>query len=89
MLSIIGYLLQLYLLVLIGYCVLSLVIAYARLEFDSPVFKVQRVFSALCDPVLNPIRRIIPAARIGSVGLDLSVLVLFLVIELILIPLFH
>ncbi len=89
MLSLIGWLLQLYLLILIGYCILSLVIAYARLEYDSPVYKVQRVFSSLCDPVLNPIRRLIPTARIGTVGLDLSVLVLFLVIELVLIPLFH
>ena len=61
-------------------------IAYARLSYDSPVHKIQRVFDALCDPVLNPIRRIIPPARIGNVGLDLSVLILFLVIELILIP---
>lgn len=87
--AIIVLLLNLYLLVLIGYCVLSLIIAYVRLEFDSPVYKVQKVFTALCDPVLNPIRRVIPTARIGNVGLDLSVLVVFIIIDLILIPLFH
>jgi YggT family protein len=86
LIAIIVVLLNLYLLVLLGYVILSFVIAYARLEYDSPVYKVQRVFSALCDPVLNPIRRIIPPARIGNVGLDVSVLVLFLVIDLILIP---
>ena len=86
MIAIIVVLLNLYLLVLLGYVILSFVIAYAHLEYDSPVYKVQRVFSALCDPVLNPIRRIIPPARIGNVGLDVSVLVLFLVIDLILIP---
>jgi uncharacterized protein YggT (Ycf19 family) len=36
--------------------------------------------------VLRPIRRIIPPARIGGVGLDLSVLIVFLVIRVILIP---
>jgi YggT family protein len=86
LIAIIIVLLNLYLLVLLGYVILSFVIAYAHLSYDSPVFKVQRVFSALCDPVLNPIRRIIPPARIGNVGLDVSVLVLFLVIDLILIP---
>jgi YggT family protein len=86
LIAIIVVLLNLYLLVLLGYVILSFVIAYARLQYDSPVYKIQRVFSALCDPVLNPIRRIIPPARIGNVGLDVSVLVLFLVIDLILIP---
>jgi YggT family protein len=86
LIAIIVVLLNLYLLVLLGYVILSFVIAYAHLEYDSPVYKIQRVFSALCDPVLNPIRRIIPPARIGNVGLDVSVLVLFLVIDLILIP---
>ncbi len=86
LIAIIVVLLNLYLLVLLGYVILSFVTAYARLEYDSPVYKVQKVFSALCDPVLNPIRRVIPPARIGNVGLDVSVLVLFLVIDLILIP---
>jgi YggT family protein len=86
LITLILILVQLYLFILLGYVILSFVIAYARLSYDSPVYKIQRVFSALCDPVLNPIRRIIPPARIGNVGLDLSVLILFLVIELILIP---
>ena len=89
MFAIIVIVLNLYLLILLGYVILSFVTAYAHLEFDSPVYKVQRVFNALCNPVLNPIRRIIPPARIGNVGLDVSVLVAFLVIDLILIPLFR
>jgi len=72
--------------VLLGYVIMSFVVAYAHLEYDSPVYKVQKVFSKLVDPVLNPIRRVIPPVRIGNVGLDLSVLILFLVIEAIVIP---
>ncbi len=52
-----------------------------RLAYDSPVFKVQNVLSRICEPVLRPVRRIIPPVRVGGVGLDLSVLVVFLVIE--------
>lgn len=71
---------------LLGYVIMSFVVAYARLEYDSPVYKIQKVFSSLVDPVLNPIRRVIPPVRIGTVGLDLSVLILFVVIEAIVIP---
>ena len=87
MFSIIADLLDLFLLVLFVYCILSLVIAYARISYDSPVIKVQRVLSAIVEPVLRPIRRVIPTAQVGGVGLDLSVLVLFLVIDVILLPL--
>jgi YggT family protein len=81
------WLLELYLLVLFAYCILSLVIAYARISYDSPVIRVQRVLTSLVEPVLRPIRRVLPMARVGGVGLDLSVLVLFLVIQVVLIPL--
>ena len=75
--------LQLFIFVLIAYSILSWYLAYARVSYDSPAFKVNRVLSAICDPVLNPIRRIVPPARIGGVGLDLSVLILFVLIEVV------
>ncbi|MGH9078611.1 MAG: YggT family protein [Acidimicrobiales bacterium] len=88
MFTIIAVLLELFLLVLFAYCILSLVIAFARIPYDSPVIKVQRVLTTIVEPVLRPIRRVIPVARVGGVGLDLSVLILFLVIQVILIPVF-
>jgi YggT family protein len=81
--SIIADLLDLFLLVLFAYCILSLVIAYAHISYDSPVIKVQRVLTVIVEPVLRPIRRIIPTAQIGGVGIDLSVLILFLVIDVV------
>ena len=82
----IRWLLELFIWVLLAYSILSWYLAYARVSYDSPAFKVNRVLSSICDPVLRPIRKIIPPARIGGVGLDLSVLILFLVIQFILIP---
>jgi YggT family protein len=79
-------LLELFIIVLLVYSILSWYLAYARVSYDSPAFRRNRVLSAICDPALRPIRRIIPPARIGGVGLDLSVLILFLVIQVILIP---
>ena len=74
MFTIIALVLNLFVLLLFAYCILSLVIAYGRLAYDSPVIKVQRVLTAIVEPVLKPVRRIIPTARLGGAGLDLSVL---------------
>ena len=88
MFGIIRGVLYLFLLMLFAYSILSWVVTSGRLAYDSPVRKIQNVLSAICEPVLRPIRRIIPPLRIGGVGLDLSVLIVFLVISVILIPLF-
>jgi YggT family protein len=89
MFGLIVVVLELFLVVLIVYSILSWYLAYARVSYDSPAYKLNRVLSSICDPILRPIRRVIPTARIGGVGLDLSVLVLFLLIQVILIPLFR
>ncbi|MGA2838261.1 MAG: YggT family protein [Acidimicrobiales bacterium] len=81
MLQLIGDILYLFLLVLLAYSVLSWLTFSGRLAYDSPVFKVQKVLASICEPVLRPVRKIIPPVQIGGVGLDLSVLVVFLVIE--------
>jgi YggT family protein len=81
---VIGYALELYVVALIAYSLLS----WFRPKPGSPVRTLERGLSAICDPVLNVVRRVIPTATIGGVGLDLSVLVVVLVIELVLIPLF-
>jgi YggT family protein len=86
--GIIVALLYLFLLLLLAYSILSWVIAAGRLSYDSPVIKVQQVLTRICEPVLRPVRKLIPPVRVGGAGLDLSVLIIFLVISVILIPLF-
>ena len=81
MLALIGLVLYLFLLVLLAYSILSWVTMSGRLDYDSPVFKIQRVLASICEPVLRPVRRIIPPVQVGGVGLDLSVLIVFLVIS--------
>jgi YggT family protein len=88
MFGIIVTLLYLFLLVLFAYSILSWFTTSGRLAYDSPVIKIQRVLSAICEPVLRPIRRIIPPVNVGGVGLDLSVLIVFLIVSAVLIPLF-
>jgi YggT family protein len=79
--------LELFLFVLFVDSILSWVIAMGRLSYDSPVRKVEKVLSSICEPVLRPVRRLIPPVRVGGVGLDLSVMIVFLVILVVVIPL--
>ena len=88
MFTIIVIVLELFLLALFAYSILSWVIAAGNMAYDSPVRKIQNVLSAICEPVLRPVRRILPPVRMGGVGLDLSVMIVFLVILVVLIPLF-
>lgn len=80
MLALIGFLLYLFLLVLLAYSILSWITISGRMNFDSPVFKIQRMLGKICEPVLQPVRKLIPPVQVGGVGLDLSVLIVFLVI---------
>lgn len=63
---------------LIIWIILSYVVGFGRLSFDHPVRTVYTTLSRGIDPVLAPIRRIMPPVRIGNAGLDLSPLALFI-----------
>ena len=41
----------------------------------------RRVLATLTEPVLRPLRAILPRPRIGAVGLDLSVLVAIILVQ--------
>lgn len=47
-----------------------------------PILPIVRLVNRIVTPVLEPIRRIMPPLRFGGVGLDLSVLVVFIVISI-------
>ncbi|MGH9093130.1 MAG: YggT family protein [Acidimicrobiales bacterium] len=48
---------------------------------------VNTVLYRLSEPVLAPVRRLIPPARLGGMGLDVSFIIVFLGIQLVVIPL--
>jgi YggT family protein len=75
------YLLSVYLLLLIGRLIFSWVQAYARDWRPRGVLLViaEGVYSAT-DPPLRLLRRYIPTLRLGTVALDLSFMLLFLVV---------
>ncbi len=75
------YVLSVYLVVLIARMILSWVQMYARSWSPTGILLVvaEGVYSAT-DPPLRFLRRYIPSVRLGSVALDLSFMLLFLVV---------
>jgi YggT family protein len=76
MLNLISYLLSVYLVVLFGRIILS----WFPLSPDGPMAAIARVFYALTEPVLAPIRSVIPPLQMGGMGLDLSPMIVFFAI---------
>lgn len=57
--------------------ILSYVVSYGRLPWGHPVRKAYDALSNVIDPILAPIRRVMPPLRTGAIGLDLSPIILF------------
>jgi len=53
----------------------------------SPLERADRVLTRLTEPVLRPVRRILPPVRTGGMAIDLSFIVVILVAQIIVIPL--
>jgi YggT family protein len=79
--TVLTYVLWVYLLFLIGRLILSWIQAFSRSWHPTGVVLViaEAVYTAT-DPPLRLLRRYIPTVRLGTVALDLSFMVLFLVI---------
>ena len=48
----------------------------------SPIARVNTVLYRLTEPVLGPVRRVLPPLRAGNMGIDLSFLVVFFGIQI-------
>lgn len=59
-----------------------IIIDWFRVPFDHPVAKLRDALSVVVDPVLRPIRRVIPPLRMGGMAIDLSPLVLLVALSL-------
>jgi YggT family protein len=79
--SVLRDVLYLYLIVLFGRAVLS----WFPISPGTPLETIARILERLTEPVLRPIRRLLPPVRMGGMALDLSfivvVVVLFIVIS--------
>ncbi len=69
--------------VLIAWIVLSYVVIFGRLGWDHPVRRLYDGLTKVIEPVMRPIRNVIPPLRIGGAALDLSPLIVILGITLV------
>lgn len=61
---------------IIIWVILSYVINFGRLPWGHPVRKIYDAIDRVLQPILAPLRRVLPPLRLGGVALDLSPLVL-------------
>lgn len=72
-------LLQLYVIILVARALLS----WFPIHSGSALLPVVRVLDRLTEPVLAPIRRILPPLRAGGMAIDLSIIVAIIAVEII------
>jgi YggT family protein len=83
--TVLTYVLWLYLLLLIGRLIISWIQAFSRDWHPRGIILViAEVLYTATDPPLRLLRRYIPTVRLGTVALDLSFMVLFLLILILL-----
>ncbi len=85
MLGIVCGVLRLAIWVMIAWIVLSYVVSFGRLGFDHPVRRLYDGLSRVIEPLMRPIRSVIPPVRIGGAALDLSPLILIIGVNLLLV----
>lgn len=67
---------------IIAWIILSYVAGFGRLSWDHPVRKLYDLLARGIDPVLRPIRSVVPPIRMGGMALDLSPLILIIGLSL-------
>jgi YggT family protein len=82
-LNIIAYLVEAYVVLLIVRALLS----WFPARPGSALTKVTTAMDYVTEPVLRPIRRVLPPIRAGGMGIDLSILVVVIVAQIIVVPL--
>jgi YggT family protein len=77
--GIIGWILQAYVIVIFARVILS----WFPITPGTAMASVARVLYALTEPVLGPIRRVLPPMRLGGMGLDLSPIIVLIGLQIV------
>lgn len=68
--------LNVFMLAIFAWIVLSWIVAFGRLNWGHPVRKLYDLLARGIDPILRPIRAVVPPVRMGGAALDLSPMIL-------------
>lgn len=85
MLTLVCGILRLAVWIIIAWIVLSYVVSFGRLGWDHPVRRLYDGLSRAIEPLMRPIRSVVPPVRIGGAALDLSPLILIIGVNLLLV----
>jgi YggT family protein len=77
--SLVCFALQLYWIVVVA----RIVMEWIPVSYDHPLARVRSALRAATEPILGPLRAILPPVRLGGVGLDLSPIILLVSLSLI------
>ena len=80
--SLIIFLLDIAFWAILVWIILSYVINFGRLPWGHPVRRVYDAIDRVMQPILAPLRRVLPPVRFGGVALDLSPLILIIGLRL-------
>jgi YggT family protein len=73
---------QLLSLALLAWIVLSYIVVFGRIPYDHPIRKIYDALSKVIEPILRPIRAVVPPVRVGGAALDLSPLILIVGLQI-------
>lgn len=63
--------------------IVRIILEWIQVPSDHPVGRLREVLAMITDPVLRPVRNLVPPVSIGSAGLDLSPLIVIVAIQII------
>lgn len=81
--SLLRSLIQLLSFAMLAWIVLSYIVVFGRVPWDHPVRKIYDGLSRVIEPILKPIRAVVPPVRVGGASLDLSPLILLIGLQII------
>ncbi len=82
--DIICTLLRFFLYFMLAWIILSYVAGYGRLPWGHPIRKIYDLANRVMEPLLRPIRSVLKPVRFGTVALDLSPLVIWAIVLILL-----
>lgn len=77
--QVIRWVIELYVIIL----VLRAVLSWFPMSSGSPLQTADRLLARITEPVLAPVRRVLPPVRVGGAGIDLSMIVVIIVLEVV------
>ena len=80
--GLLGFVLILFQLVLVARIVVDWIGVLSPATAGGGLYQARRITHGITEPVIAPVRRMLPPVRIGSVGIDLAFTVVFLAVIL-------